>query len=144
MQSKKYLTLLTMCCTLALTNCTQKTDASSTSEQDEETAVETVVESPTTQQTQAIERTSAESTIKKSAEQEYLFGHTAHNAGDFNKAIEHFTKGIAIDANHANCWGFRGLSKFKSSDVEGACIDWQKAESLGYAGATDLIANYCK
>jgi tetratricopeptide (TPR) repeat protein len=62
---------------------------------------------------------------------------------DFQEAIQDFEKAIEIDPYFAKAYNNRGLVKFNLGDKNGACLDWNKADELGYVEAYDLIIEYC-
>jgi hypothetical protein len=51
---------------------------------------------------------------------------------------------INLDANNSRAYLQRGLSKIALDDKTGACIDMNKALSMGSKEAPDWIAKYCK
>jgi len=38
----------------------------------------------------------------------------------------------------------RGRSKYKLGNIDGACLNWEKAVELGDKDAIIMISNYCK
>ena len=50
---------------------------------------------------------------------------------DEKGAIDDFTKAIEINPKDSNAFVQRGYTKFELKNYEEACIDFEKAESLG-------------
>jgi len=75
--------------------------------------------------------------------QYYEIALTAHNSGDFQSAIQFFTKALQVNEKHTDSWAMRGISKLKSLDNPGACADWQSAINLGSAKAKTLYEQNC-
>jgi len=48
-----------------------------------------------------------------------------------------------LSNNNKEAYYNRGISRFKTNDIEGACSDWKKAKELGDRFAKDLIKKYC-
>ena len=75
---------------------------------------------------------------------------------DYNKAIETaeaianivgsevLTVKAAIDSNYRNSYTNRGIAKENIGDIEGACLDWQKAANLGHKDAKIWVEKQCK
>lgn len=64
---------------------------------------------------------------------------------DYKGAIQDFNK--AIELNHpenARAFYLRGITNAMLKDINGACLDWNKAEKLGYSQASGMISKYCK
>ena len=61
------------------------------------------------------------------AEEYFKKGYDAHYKGDFNGAIEDYTKAIEIDPNDAMAYNNRGNAKHELSDYHGAIEDYTKA-----------------
>lgn len=58
-------------------------------------------------------------------------GHANMRAGNFQKALEDFTKAIEELGDNAYAYGFKGLAKYKvGADMEGALADLNKAIEL--------------
>ena len=70
-------------------------------------------------------------------------GQQAHNRGDYSEAINLFTKCVDSKPEFADGWGWRGLSKLKSGNSQGACGDWNKAVQLGASNYQNLINDNC-
>ena len=71
--------------------------------------------------------------------------------GNYSAAIEDFDK--AIDIRPSNVMGYsnwiknyynRGVSRFYTNDLEGACEDWNKSFDLGFGGALEFLERFCK
>lgn len=69
---------------------------------------------------------------------------TAHEKGDYEKAIELYTKAIKKDAGLVNAFHNRGLCYNKVGKLDLACEDWQKAKNMGSSDSKTLIKKYCK
>ena len=62
----------------------------------------------------------------------------------YNSAIDDFNKSIELDSNNPEVFIYRGKSKKKLEDIEGACLDWEKASRLSEDEQTNqLIKYYC-
>ena len=59
-------------------------------------------------------------------------------------AIQDLNKTIQLNIEYVDAYYYRGLSKFESNDLTGACLDWSKALELGYKEASEAINTYCK
>ena len=82
--------------------------------------------------------------VDRSAYKDYYEkGKIKHNQGDFTGAISDFTNAIDLKTDFADVWGFRGMSKYKSGDKSGACLDWKKAMELGHTTSESLLNQYC-
>ena len=71
--------------------------------------------------------------------------------GNYSAAIEDFDK--AIDIPPSDVMGYsnwiknyynRGVSRFYTNDIEGACEDWNRAFDLGFGGALEYLERFCK
>jgi Flp pilus assembly protein TadD len=62
---------------------------------------------------------------------------------DYKGAISDYTKVIELDPSNANAYYSRGLTKGRSGDVDGGCLDLFKASELGHKQASDLIRENC-
>ena len=71
--------------------------------------------------------------------------------GNYGTAIEDFDK--AIDIQPSDIMGYsnwiknyynRGVSRFYTNDLQGACEDWNKAFDLGFGGALEYLERFCK
>ena len=67
----------------------------------------------------------------------------AQKLNDFKGAITDYDKAIYINPNDREAYGNRGLSKIKSGQKEGGCMDLNKANELGYSKAPQLLQKYC-
>lgn len=92
------------------------------------------------------ERDSRESS-EPNNEKDYLLhfddARLAHNRGDYSEAINLFTKCIKLKPEFADGWGWRGLSKLKSGNTQGACEDWNKAIQLGASNFQGPLNDNC-
>lgn len=74
-------------------------------------------------------------------------GQAKYSLGYYDEAIADFTRVIrqwSADRIHKRtAWFWRGLSKARSGHTASACRDFQKAYSLGYGKAAELIDIYC-
>ena len=66
-------------------------------------------------------------------------GNAKAKVGDFNGAINDFTKAIELDSENAEVYYSRGAAKFLLGDRTGALKDLNKAGELGYAEAYGVI-----
>jgi tetratricopeptide (TPR) repeat protein len=74
----------------------------------------------------------------------YETGYEKHNSGDFQGAINDFSKSIEMNPQYSDSYTFRGMSRYKSGDKSGACADWEKAASMGDASAQEMFQKNCK
>ncbi len=74
----------------------------------------------------------------------YESGYAKHNSGDFQSAINDFSKSIELNPDYSDAYNFRGMSKYKSGDKSGACSDWKRAVELGNGGASEMAQRYCQ
>ena len=63
---------------------------------------------------------------------------------NFPEAIADFTKAIEIDPNLPDAWLSRGTCWLGLKQIEKACPDWRKAQSLGNQQAMKMLEKYCK
>lgn len=66
------------------------------------------------------------------------------NAGDLDGAMQNFNRAAELAPNSPEVFNNRANLKHLRGDVKGACKDWKKALSLGFAGAQDMLDKYCK
>jgi tetratricopeptide (TPR) repeat protein len=77
-------------------------------------------------------------------------GVTKDELKDYKGAIDDYTKALDIaPKNHSYSYYYRGNSKLKAGDKEGACLDWNKAKKredvMGVKiSVSDTISKYCK
>ncbi|MBC35947.1 MAG: hypothetical protein CL663_07910 [Bacteroidetes bacterium] len=71
--------------------------------------------------------------------------------GDHNGAIEDFDRAIDIQpqdvmqySNWIKNYFNRGVSRFYTNDVEGACEDWKKSFEFGFGRALEYLDRFCK
>jgi tetratricopeptide (TPR) repeat protein len=69
-----------------------------------------------------------------------IYGKEIHK---YKKAIKDFTKAIKIKPDYGEAYFNIGVTYRVLDDVPKACVNWKKAEELGFEGATDLIRKYC-
>ena len=62
----------------------------------------------------------------------------------YAEALEDYNRTIEINAFLAEPYFNRGVCYFYVNQLEKACADWEKASSLGYKNANDLISKFCK
>lgn len=61
------------------------------------------------------------------------------------QAIENYSKAIQLDQRHKKALFYRGnLQKKLGKNKDDYCLDWSKAEELGYEQAYNQIKKYCK
>jgi tetratricopeptide (TPR) repeat protein len=63
---------------------------------------------------------------------------------NFPEAIADFTKAIEIDPNLPDAWLSRGTCWLGLKQLDKACPDWRKAQSLGNTQATQMLEKYCR
>jgi tetratricopeptide (TPR) repeat protein len=81
-------------------------------------------------------------------------GNARHKTGDYTGAVADFTKIISMEAEKntpyykvwVNAHFNRGTSKYFKGDINGACLDWQKAIDLGLNApfALKYTSTYCR
>jgi Flp pilus assembly protein TadD len=59
----------------------------------------------------------------------------------FQKAIDEYTRAIAINPKDADAFYNRGVAKTMVGDRTGAQQDWRKAAELGHAKAKELVGS---
>lgn len=62
---------------------------------------------------------------------------------DFKGAIEDFNKAISLNPKNSKAFYNRAYSKYYLDDLDGACSDWIKSESLGNKNALNSVIKYC-
>ena len=65
-----------------------------------------------------------------------------YNLKDYKEAINDFNKVIELDPHYADAYYNRGISKYYTNDLNGACEDAKKSRSLGF-DASELIQISC-
>lgn len=69
----------------------------------------------------------------------------AHDAlKNFTEAIEDFTMALEIDPGLVKAYHQRGLSRYGSGDITGACSDWNRAADMGHEESYALIEEKCR
>lgn len=63
---------------------------------------------------------------------------------NFPDAIADFTKAIEIDPGLPDAWLSRGTCWLGLKQLDKACPDWHKAQSLGNQQATKMLERYCR
>jgi tetratricopeptide (TPR) repeat protein len=64
---------------------------------------------------------------------------------EYQSAMLDYDKAISLDANYSYAYINRGNLKYNFlNDLNGACLDWNKAKELGDTRANDRIATECK
>ncbi len=74
----------------------------------------------------------------------YKEGITKYYNGEYQESIELFNKERKISGNFPRTFLYRGRSKFKLGDKEGAIQDWTIAAENGSEEASRLLKDYCK
>lgn len=71
--------------------------------------------------------------------------------GDYNGAIEDFDHAIEIPpsdimeySNWIKNYFNRGVSRFYTNDIEGACKDWTKSFEYGFGRSLEYLERFCK
>lgn len=62
----------------------------------------------------------------------------------YSEALEDYNKTIKINPFLAEPYFNRGVCYYYVNQIEKACTDWEKAYTMGYINANDLIAKFCK
>jgi tetratricopeptide (TPR) repeat protein len=62
---------------------------------------------------------------------------------NYTKAIDDFTKAIALNPANADAWHGRGNARYLSGDKKGGCADLRKAVSLGDSSAVNIVNESC-
>ena len=87
---------------------------------------------------------SYKNTTIKTAEEYFYSGYKKAEKKDYYSAINDYTNAIKIKPNFPQAYINRGISKENLGDINGACIDWKKAVSLGNNLAKKWILSQCK
>jgi len=66
------------------------------------------------------------------------------NNNNYEKAINDFNKAILINPQYAFAYYDRAKAKIHLHDNKGACLDFNKANDLGFPEAISYITKYCK
>ena len=64
--------------------------------------------------------------------------------GDYDGAIEDYSKALELDPTSSVSYFNRANSKFRKGDKRGACDDWKKAKEFGDETADESIKKYCE
>ena len=67
----------------------------------------------------------------------------AYEYGDYQGAIDDYTKAIEMRPNYAYAIWLRGDSKEMLGDLKGACIDYRKAAEIGDQEAASRVTDRC-
>jgi len=67
----------------------------------------------------------------------YHIGAVYQNKADYHKAIDYYTKAIALKSDYADAYFNRGLCWFYLGDRNKSCDDWLLAESYGKDNLSD-------
>ena len=59
--------------------------------------------------------------------------------GDYQGAIDDYTRAIQINPNDAKAYSNRGIVLEIVGDLKGACTDWRKAAELGNTNAAKWV-----
>jgi tetratricopeptide (TPR) repeat protein len=63
---------------------------------------------------------------------------------NYGEAIRNYTKAIELNSNYAQAYFNRALAEYYSGQREAACLDLQKASSLGYSPAPETYSQLCR
>ena len=74
----------------------------------------------------------------------YLRANSYVAIGWNKKALTDFNMAINLNPNYVKAYVNRGIERYKLSDVEGACSDWNKAAEMGSSAATQMMKKYCR
>ena len=77
------------------------------------------------------------------ATQYFNQGVEKYEAGNYQGAINDFTKVIEINPQYANAYLNRGIARELVNDLEGACDDWRKAVDLGNERPAEWVKKQC-
>ncbi|MAZ93029.1 MAG: tetratricopeptide repeat protein [Bacteroidales bacterium] len=61
----------------------------------------------------------------------------------YQQSLSDLTNAIKYDPDFSESYLNRGLAYFYSKDMDNACIDWKRAESMGNLKAKDAVRIYC-
>ena len=71
-------------------------------------------------------------------------GNSKMENGDFNGAIEDYTKALEVFPNDPVINYNLGVAKYNLGDTNGACIDFRKASKLGSKESREAIQEVCQ
>jgi tetratricopeptide (TPR) repeat protein len=63
---------------------------------------------------------------------------------DHQGALTEVNKAIELDSNFGEAYAHRGMTRVYSGDKSQACLDFKKAEALGFGEAFNLTKTFCK
>ncbi|MDG1684596.1 MAG: tetratricopeptide repeat protein [Flavobacteriaceae bacterium] len=69
--------------------------------------------------------------FSQNTEYYYNLGNSKMDTEDYYGAISDFTRAIEINPNYGEAYSYRGVSKAKLGDYNGACKDANKSQKLG-------------
>jgi len=70
-------------------------------------------------------------------------GNKKYSRGDYQGAIDDYTKAIVFTQSEPIPYFIRGNAKKELGDLKGACEDWKKAAELGDEDAAKLVQEHC-
>jgi tetratricopeptide (TPR) repeat protein len=76
------------------------------------------------------------------AEAYFLRGVAKSSLGDQRNAIQDCSNAILLNPKYAEAYFIRGIIKLALNDSSG-CLDLSKSGELGYAGAYNVIRDFC-
>ena len=78
------------------------------------------------------------------ATQYFNQGVEKYDAGNYQGAIDDWSKAIEINPQDAYAYYKRGIAKELVGDLKGACADWKEASSLGDKDAAGWVRKECQ
>ena len=70
-------------------------------------------------------------------------GSEKHGAGNYQGAIDDYTKAIEINPQYVDAYANRGIYREAVNDLKGACVDWRKAAELGDERSAEWVKEQC-
>ncbi len=67
-----------------------------------------------------------------------------HQNGDFEKSLKHNNKAIELNPEYANAYKFRAMTHLMLFDLDAACVDSEKAFSMGINKFVNIPVEICK
>lgn len=67
-----------------------------------------------------------------------------HQIGDFKESLKHNNKAIELNPDYANAYNFRAITHLMLFDLDAACLDSDKAFSLGLNKVVNIPIEICK